>query len=184
MGPSEVTTAAPGSRSVRSYTIRRFYTNHPDPIDIEEPMPSITADDIRSMGWRVAIHNDYWVNGKWYTFWLFTKGQMCAKGAGRADSEALEEVHKQVLVAERGAALTETPKATQLCWEVQKYFIEPAHRCLKPASHGGACSTPGGVLAVTAGARCLMHLLRYRDGSTTMYVEHCMQAAGHDGACV
>jgi hypothetical protein len=29
-------------------------------------------EELRQDGWMVAIHNDYWQNGKLYTFWLVT----------------------------------------------------------------------------------------------------------------
>jgi hypothetical protein len=45
---------------------------------------------LRAAGWAVAVHNDYQQNGKPHTFWLFTKGNRCAKGEGRSDAEALE----------------------------------------------------------------------------------------------
>jgi hypothetical protein len=47
------------------------------------------ADEIRAMGWAVAVHNDYRLNGEAMTFWLFTKGDRCVKGEGRTDADAL-----------------------------------------------------------------------------------------------
>ena len=47
---------------------------------------------IRQEGWVVAIHNDYKQDGKFHTFWLFTKGDRCKKGEGRTDFEALQKV--------------------------------------------------------------------------------------------
>lgn len=29
-------------------------------------------EELRNLGWMVAIHNDYWQDGKYYTFWLMT----------------------------------------------------------------------------------------------------------------
>lgn len=49
----------------------------------------MTADEIRRKGWMVAVHNDYRLNGEFFTFWLFTKGNSCVKGEGRTDEEAL-----------------------------------------------------------------------------------------------
>ena len=47
-------------------------------------------DKLRCMGWRVAVHNDYYTQlGGWCTFWLFTKGRLCAKGEGSTDEVAL-----------------------------------------------------------------------------------------------
>lgn len=50
------------------------------------------ADDIRALGWTVAVHNDYRLNSLPHTFWLFTKGAMCVKGEGRTDAEALKSI--------------------------------------------------------------------------------------------
>jgi hypothetical protein len=44
---------------------------------------------LRDAGWVVAVHNDYRQGGTLHTFWLFTKGDRCAKGEGRSDAEAL-----------------------------------------------------------------------------------------------
>lgn len=49
-------------------------------------------DEFRALGWAVAIHNDYRLNGEPHTFWLFTKGDRCVKGEGRTDAEALAQV--------------------------------------------------------------------------------------------
>lgn len=47
---------------------------------------------IRDEGWRVAVHNDYTLDGEDYTFWLFTKGNYFVKGEGHTDQEALQNV--------------------------------------------------------------------------------------------
>lgn len=54
------------------------------------------ADDIRRLGWAVAVHNDYKLNGEKFTFWLFTKGNTNVKGEGRTDREALDQVRNQI----------------------------------------------------------------------------------------
>ncbi len=64
------------------------------------------ADDIRAAGWHVAVHNDYRLKGVWYTFWLFTKADpfptgvpgegRYARGEGRTDAEALNQIRKQI----------------------------------------------------------------------------------------
>lgn len=54
-------------------------------------------DDLRKRGWSVAVHNDYFIDGERYTFWLFTndlQAGACAKGEGRTDAEALDQVRK------------------------------------------------------------------------------------------
>lgn len=54
------------------------------------------ADDIRALGWSVAVHNDYRQNGMPHTFWLFTKGREAIKGEGRTDADALNEVRRSL----------------------------------------------------------------------------------------
>lgn len=53
-------------------------------------------DDIRALGWVVAVHNDYRLNGEAHTFWLFTKDGRAVKGEGRTDAEALVQVRALV----------------------------------------------------------------------------------------
>jgi protein gp37 len=48
--------------------------------------------DLRAAGWSVAVHNDYWVDGRSYTFWLLTHPSgRWIKGEGETDLEALEQ---------------------------------------------------------------------------------------------
>ena len=61
-----------------------------------------TPDDLRFLGWRVAIHNDYRQEGRDHTFWLMTlnvsEGRMIAlKGEGRDDEDALDSIREQVM---------------------------------------------------------------------------------------
>lgn len=58
---------------------------------------SSSPNDLRELGWTVAVHNDYRINGEPHTFWLFTKGDFAAKGEGCDDSVALDEVRDNVL---------------------------------------------------------------------------------------
>jgi hypothetical protein len=44
---------------------------------------------LHAMGWMVAVHNDYRLNGKLHCFWLFTKGEQCVKGEGEDNYSAL-----------------------------------------------------------------------------------------------
>lgn len=50
--------------------------------------------DIRAAGWVVGAHNDYRQFGIPHTFWLFTRGNQCAKGEGRTDGLALDMVRR------------------------------------------------------------------------------------------
>lgn len=57
--------------------------------------PSHTEDspnDLRAVGWSVAVHNDYRLNGVAHTFWLMTRGEIALKGEGRTDAEALNQI--------------------------------------------------------------------------------------------
>lgn len=48
---------------------------------------------LRGCGWSVAVHNDYRLDGRRLTFWLFTHPSgWWAKGEGTTDFEALEQV--------------------------------------------------------------------------------------------
>lgn len=48
---------------------------------------------LRDLDWRVAVHNDYMLNGKLHTFWGFTRyNQYFVKGEGHTDIEALREI--------------------------------------------------------------------------------------------
>ena len=52
---------------------------------------------LRKAGWMVAVHNDYNLNGKKNTFWLFThESGIWAKGEGRTDRKALAIAEEQV----------------------------------------------------------------------------------------
>lgn len=60
-----------------------------------------SADDLRSKGFKVAVHNDYELNGERFTFWLLTiplgnqHGHAIVrafKGEGKTDAEALDQI--------------------------------------------------------------------------------------------
>lgn len=59
---------------------------------IERPAQTYGADEFRERGWSVAVHNDYRQHGAPMTFWLFTKGDLAAKGEGMTDAIALAGV--------------------------------------------------------------------------------------------
>ena len=56
-----------------------------------------SPNDLRMAGWAVAVHNDYQLDGEPHTFWLFTQGSRCAKGEGRTDAEALDQVRAAIV---------------------------------------------------------------------------------------
>lgn len=63
---------------------------------ITDALRAKSADDLRSAGWSVAVHNDYTLNGARFTFWLFTKGDRCVRGEGESDAIALDAVREQL----------------------------------------------------------------------------------------
>lgn len=63
--------------------------------------PQGGPDDIRAQGWTVAVHNDYRLDGKAHTFWLFTKNGRAVKGEGITDKEALDRVRAQLVLTEQ-----------------------------------------------------------------------------------
>lgn len=58
-------------------------------------------DDIQMGGWSVAVHNDYRLNGKRHTFWLFTRTlqsgiTVAVKGEGESNAVALNAVRAEI----------------------------------------------------------------------------------------
>jgi len=52
--------------------------------------------DLRKRGWRVAVHNDYRLDGVEMTFWLMTHGiGIFLKGEARTDLGALRIIELQ-----------------------------------------------------------------------------------------
>lgn len=57
---------------------------------------SRTLHALRQDGWRVAVHNDYRLNGDDMTFWLMTHiSGFYLKGEGKTDMDALMEIDAQ-----------------------------------------------------------------------------------------
>jgi len=53
---------------------------------------------IRSLGWMVGAHNDYRINGKYMTYWMFTHSEgIYVKGEAETDESALTECLEKVL---------------------------------------------------------------------------------------
>ena len=56
-----------------------------------------SADDLRKLGWIVAVHNDYRYHGVDFTFWLLTEpGGRWLKGEGTSDAAALNNIRAQL----------------------------------------------------------------------------------------
>lgn len=62
-----------------------------------------SPNDLRELGWLVAVHNDYRINGIEYTFWLLTKGNECIKGEGRTDADALNWIRLALQPGQKGS---------------------------------------------------------------------------------
>ena len=59
-------------------------------------LPDLTH--LRALGWSVAVHNDYKINGLHMTFWLFTHPNgRWVKGEGSSDEDALMECLRNAL---------------------------------------------------------------------------------------
>lgn len=86
------------------------------------------ADDIRSQGWSVAVHNDYRQGGLFYTFWLFTKDGQCIRGEGRTDAEALNFIRSKISGLQSVKATSSFIKTQcTMCYGL-KYVMETGHR--------------------------------------------------------
>jgi len=54
----------------------------------------VLLDEMRAYGWMVAVHNDYRLNGRPMTFWLFTHPErgIYLKAEGESDLKALYDI--------------------------------------------------------------------------------------------
>lgn len=60
-----------------------------------------SANDLRTAGLTVAVHNDYRLNGEAHTFWLMVrKDGMSFKGEGKTDAEALNQIRAMIAATE------------------------------------------------------------------------------------
>ena len=63
----------------------------------KSPLLSNPLEELRSLGWSVAVHNDYKLDGKSMTFWLFTHPDgRYIKGEGVTDFEACTQAKDQL----------------------------------------------------------------------------------------
>lgn len=84
---------------VNSETQRRrivHYTNQLAELRGEGEPALASPDDIRALGWVVAIHNDYQILQQLHTSWLFTKDGRAVKGEGSTDAIALNQVREEI----------------------------------------------------------------------------------------
>lgn len=57
-------------------------------VDAELRALSEALAAIRALGWAVGVHNDYRLDGRSHTFWLFTKGDRCCQTECLVEDEA------------------------------------------------------------------------------------------------
>ncbi len=95
------------------------------PVEAERSCP----DDLRALGWAVAGHNDYRLDGSDCTFWLMTNDGRTVSGEGPTDAEALDEIRGQV-----GAAVPPECNAV-LCPECKQMFNAEPDPDPRPEDH-------------------------------------------------
>lgn len=89
--------------------------------DTPERKVSLTQE-IRAKGWAVGVHNDYRLHGVPCTFWLFTKGNLCVKGEGPTDEEALNKVREEIERIERKViAHLDVSERLELGWQDREF---------------------------------------------------------------
>ncbi len=88
-----------------------------------------TVDTLRELGWSVAVHNDYRLEGVPHTFWLFTMGDRCVKGEGRTDEDALRAVALAIKYAD---AERQAKRVLQLAAQ-QWWMDRETRRCVTRA---------------------------------------------------
>ena len=83
---------------VRKFTSVKGCTTHSDfQSERDKVLTEKRIDYLRSLGWMVAVHNDYKQNGEFHTFWLLTYPDgKYLKGEGKTDEEALEQIVEEL----------------------------------------------------------------------------------------
>jgi len=77
--------------------IERNVRSHPYQSERDKVLTEKRIDYLRSLGWMVAVHNDYKQNGEFHTFWLLTYPDgKYLKGEGKTDDEALEQIVEEL----------------------------------------------------------------------------------------
>lgn len=81
-------------------TERLFNKQEQDAIlEHDKKQTQSSPDDLRQLGWMVAVHNDYMLDGCRMTFWLLTNPSTgtFVKGEGFTDAEAINSCREQIL---------------------------------------------------------------------------------------
>ena len=69
-----------------------YHRSHPYQSERDKVLTEKRIDYLRSLGWMVAVHNDYKQNGEFHTFWLLTYSDgEYLKCEGKTDEEAYEQ---------------------------------------------------------------------------------------------
>ena len=84
--------------SVRDVSVRCGLICHSDfQSERDKVLTEKRIDYLRSLGWMVAVHNDYKQNGEFHTFWLLTYPDgKYLKGEGKTDEEALKQIVEEL----------------------------------------------------------------------------------------
>ena len=79
-------------------TMEKIFRSHPHnpQSEREKVITEQRINYLRSLGWVVAVHNDYKRDGGFHTFWLLTYPDgRYLEGEGKTDDEALEQIVAQ-----------------------------------------------------------------------------------------
>lgn len=136
-----------------------------------DPTPQTTPtrdeavpDDIRALGWTVAVHNDYRLDGEPHTFWLFTKDGKAIKGEGRSDAEALGQVRAMLASAPAPAS----GGVDAVACRHEPYLGECAHCGIKFKDGRPAALSPAATPVSEAGGEPAM-----TDAQIKQWIEAC-----------
>lgn len=97
-------------------------------------MTEISHEDIlarlRAKGWMVGVHNDYRLDKKTYTFWLFTKENVCIKGEAETDAEALVICTNQIDKYEKSLIIAPPEDIASIAERIEAWEDEDGPRAL------------------------------------------------------
>lgn len=106
------------------------------------------AEAMREGGWSVAVHNDYRVDGKCATFWLWTHPSgRWLKGEGQTDDVALAECLRALSLSEaasdpRDAEITRLSAELSAAQADNERLRIDIERHTDPVSHCEGCGAP------------------------------------------
>lgn len=122
-------------------SIAEFVLDALKPLNVREvPTLAASPDDIRALGWTVAVHNDYRLGGAPHTFWGFSRGTSYVKGEGRTDAEALDAVRAALaspVVEQKDSGASAAPVENERPYEGKPHDGQP-----REGSHGFTAEAP------------------------------------------